>query len=226
MEFARSDDSAQQYANGSSCATRAIGPFRLPTLRFPSDMIAFLRVGLSHPRCVGAVAPSGRALARLITSELGDTSGPVIELGAGTGVITRALIERGIPEQQLVLVETQPHFVQMLQKRFPTAQVLAMEAGQLRRFDPFEGSAAGSVVSGLPLLSMPRRAVMSIMRGAFRRLRADGIFYQYTYGPRCPVPGAILERLGLRARRIGWVPNNLPPASVYRIERRALARHN
>ncbi len=165
------------------------------------------------------MAPSSRALARLITSEIAGSSGPVIELGAGTGVFTRALLERGVPERQLALVEANPHFAGLLQHRFPAARVLPIEAGQLCRVDPFDGRAAGSVVSGLPLLSMQRREILRILRGSFRCLRADGAFYQFTYGPLCPVPSAILKRLGLRARRLGWVANNLPPASVFRIER-------
>lgn len=219
MDIARTNHAAQQCVRDPGIRPRSGGMFRLPVLKMPADALTFLRAGLRDPRRVGAVAPSGRALARLITSEIADTSGPVIELGAGTGVFTRALLDRGVPERQLVLIEAHPHFARLLQSRFPAAQVLAMEAGQLCRVDPFEGSTAGSVVSGLPLLSMPRREILRILRGSFRRLRTGGAFYQFTYGPLCPVPGAILRRLGLRAQRIGWVANNLPPASVFRIER-------
>lgn len=219
MDFARSQHSTPQGVRGPGPQRRSGGLLRLSVLKLPADVLTFLRAGLSDPRRVGAVAPSGRALARLITSEIAETSGPVIELGAGTGVFTRALLDRGVPERQLALVEAHPHFASLLKSRFPAAQVLVMGAGELRRVDPFEGRAAGSVVSGLPLLSMPRREIMRILRGSFRCLRSGGAFYQFTYGPMCPVPGAILKRLGLRAQRIGWVASNLPPASVYRIER-------
>ena len=60
----------------------------------PLDILLFLRAGLRKPRSLGAVAPSGRALARLVTSEIAPGGGPVIELGAGTGAVTRALLER------------------------------------------------------------------------------------------------------------------------------------
>ena len=219
MDFARIHSAAQRRARDPASRTRAGRVFRVPALKLPGDMLTFLRAGLCDPRRVGAVAPSGRALARLITSEIVGTSGPVIELGAGTGVFTRALLDRGVPERQLVLIEAHPHFARLLQNRFPAARVLVMGAGDLRRIDPFEGRTAGSIVSGLPLLSMPRSEIMRILRGSFLRLRSGGAFYQFTYGPRCPVPGAILKRLGLRAQRIGWVATNLPPAFVYRIER-------
>jgi phospholipid N-methyltransferase len=185
----------------------------------PLDILLFLRAGLRKPRRLGAVAPSGRALAKLITSEIVADRGPIIELGAGTGAFTRALLTRGVPEAKLVLVEADPHFARLLQKRFPAAQVLAVQAQRLRHLDPLQGRAAGAIVSGLPLLSMRRREVLGVLSGAFRRLRPDGAFYQFTYGPRCPVPAAILKRLGLRAKRVGWVLTNLPPATVYRIER-------
>ncbi len=219
MDLAHSSRSTPQRVRDPAGPAQPRGVLRLRALKLSADALAFLRAGLRDPRRVGAVAPSGRALARLITSEIADHTGPVIELGAGTGVFTRALLERGVPERQLVLVEAHPDFARLLQQRFPAARVLAMEAGQLARVDPFEGRTAGSVVSGLPLLSMPRREIMRILRGSFRRLRSGGAFYQFTYGPMCPVPGAILKRLGLRAERIGWVATNLPPASVYRIER-------
>lgn len=185
----------------------------------PLDILLFLRTGLRKPRSLGAVAPSGRALARLVTSEIAPGGGPVIELGAGTGAVTRALLERGVPEKELALVEADPHFARLLQARFPAARVLAIQAQRLRHVDPFEGGEAASVISGLPLLSMRRGDVLGVLSGAFYRLRRGGALYQFTYGPRCPVPSAILKRLGLRARRVGWVLNNLPPASVYRIER-------
>lgn len=187
----------------------------------PFDILLFLRAGLRKPRRLGAVAPSSRALGRLVTSEIAPAAGPVIELGAGTGAVTRALLERGVPERQLVLVEADPHFARLLRSRFPAARVLPIQAQRLRHVDPLDGCAAASVISGLPLLSMHPREVMGVLSGAFRRLRQDGALYQFTYGPRCPVPSAILKRLGLRAKRVGCVLNNLPPATVYRIERAA-----
>jgi phospholipid N-methyltransferase len=102
-----------------------------------------------------------------------------------------------------------------------------MDASQLAAYDLFPGASVGAVVSGLPLLSMPPRKVMSILSGAFSYIRPTGRFYQFTYGPRCPVPRPILDRLGLKATRVGGTVRNLPPAAVYRITRRqpvAIAR--
>lgn len=184
-----------------------------------TDVISFLRAWLSGPLRVGAVAPSSLALADLITAEITPASAPVIELGPGTGVFTRALIARGVPQEKLALVENASEFARMLAFRFPAARVLWMDAAQLEEVDPFHGQRAGAVVSGLPLWWIPPEKVTAILEAAFHHLRPDGALYQFTYVPRCPVARGILERLSLEATRAGRTLANVPPASVYRIRR-------
>ncbi|MDT2019614.1 methyltransferase domain-containing protein [Methylocella sp. CPCC 101449] len=186
-----------------------------------SDILPFFQAWLSAPLRVASITPSGQALADLITSEISATTGPVLELGVGTGVFTRALLARGVLESNLTLVENGPEFALLLDQRFPKARVLTMDAARLRRCDQLESTSLGAVVSGLPLLSMRPRKVISILAGAFTHLKPGGSFYQFTYGPRCPVPRPLLDRLDLKATRIGGTYCNLPPAAVYRISRRA-----
>lgn len=186
-----------------------------------AEIFGFFRAWLADPLRVAAIVPSGRALARAITAEISAATGPVIELGAGTGAFTRALIARGVPQEKLALIEYGSEFAVKLHYRFPRACTLWMDAARLRHVALFGGEPAGAVVSGLPLLSMPPRKVIAILDGAFRHLRPDGAFYQFTYGPSCPVPRVLLDRLGLKAARIDHTLANLPPAAVYRIRRRA-----
>jgi phospholipid N-methyltransferase len=185
-----------------------------------ADGFAFLRDLLRDPRRVSAIAPSGRDLAALITSRIDAADAPVIELGAGTGVFTRQLIKRGVPEDKLVLIEFGSESAAKLQWKFPSATVFWMDASTLQHFELLQGRKAGAVVSGLPLLSMPPKKVIRILRGAFQHLREDGSLYQFTYGARCPVPDIVLKRCGLKAERPGRVLLNLPPATVYRLSRR------
>ncbi len=185
-----------------------------------ADLFRFFWSWTSDPLRVAAIAPSGESLARVITREIGPSNGPVLELGAGTGVFTRALLAQGVRESDLTLVEYGSDFMRMLQMRFPQARVLWMDASQLGQYKLFPEANVGAVVSGLPLLSMSPRKVMSILTGAFGTMRPTGAFYQFTYGPRCPVPRPILDRLGLKAARVGGTVRNLPPAAVYRITRR------
>lgn len=184
------------------------------------DTLGFFRAWLKSPLRVASVAPSGRALADLMTRELDEDTGPVIELGPGTGSFTRAILARGVRQHELALIEFGDDFADLLRQRYPRARTLCMDAAELRRIDLFEGKLAGAIVSGLPLLSMSPRKVIGILNGAFAKLKADGAFYQFTYGPRCPVDGRVLDRLGLRAERIGGTFANLPPAAVYRIRRK------
>lgn len=187
---------------------------------FQIDTIPFFRAWLNAPMRVASVVPSGPALARLISAEITPGTGPVLELGPGTGVFTQALIDRGVRVRDLTLVEYGPEFIPMLQARFPEAKILQMDAARLRNSELLQGRPFGAVVSGLPLLSMSGKQVMAIMAGAFSHLQPGGAFYQFTYGPRCPIPRVILDRLDLKACRIGKTYNNLPPAAVYRITRR------
>ncbi|KRE87485.1 phospholipid methyltransferase [Rhodanobacter sp. Soil772] len=187
-----------------------------------NDTLAFLRAWLRDPRGIGAVTPSGAALARLMTSHVSALGGPVIELGPGTGALTRALLARGVPPHRLALIEADVHFADALSRRYPEATILRMDAARLGDTESLFGDErACAVVSGLPLLSMPPAQVAAIVQGVFeRQLHSDGMFYQFTYGLRCPLPPALLARLNLQARRVGNALLNLPPAAVYCISRR------
>jgi phosphatidylethanolamine/phosphatidyl-N-methylethanolamine N-methyltransferase len=189
----------------------------------PSDILRFFRAWMFDPLRVASITPSSAALARLMVSEIAASTGSVIELGPGTGVFTQALIRQGVSEDRLILVEKGAEFAAMLGQRFPRARLLRIDAADIGDAIGTQSAQAGAVVSGLPLLSMPAKTVAAIVAGSFAHLREDGCFYQFTYGPRCPVPGKLLEGLGLEATRMGRTLRNIPPATVYRIARRAVA---
>ncbi|MCY1009325.1 hypothetical protein OV079_27925 [Nannocystis pusilla] len=184
------------------------------------DILRFFHRWLADPRHIGAIVPSGRALADLITRHVHGRSGRVAEFGAGTGAFTRALLSRGVREANLVLIERDEEFATCLRRRFPRAHVLTMEAERFGEWAQAERFAAGAIVSGLPLLNLTHDSRRHILSGAFSSLCGDGALYQFTYGLTCPVPGALLEHLQLEAICMGRVLRNLPPAAVYRIHRR------
>ncbi len=185
-----------------------------------ADAFLFFRAWLSAPLRVASVTPSGRALSSLMTAEISSQTGTVIELGPGTGVFTEALLQRGVTEENLVLIEYGAQFAEQLNLRFPSARTIQMDAAQLRKIELQPSVPIGAVLSGLPLLSMPARKLIAILEGAFSHLRPDGALYQFTYGPRCPIPRPLLDRLGLKAKFIGGTLANVPPAAVYRVSRR------
>ncbi len=181
------------------------------------DTLAFFRDWMRDPLRVASVVPSGEGLAREITRQIGPQTGPVLELGPGTGVFTRALLARGVAESDLTLVELGEDFAARLALRHPQARILRLDASRLSRDEA--PRLHGATVSGLPVLSMNPRAVMRILSGAFALMHEGGAFYQFTYAWRCPIAPAILERLGLEAKATGHTMRNLPPAQVYRISR-------
>ena len=184
------------------------------------DTLLFLQRWLTDPRHVGAIAPSGRMLSELITRHIHGRSGRIAEFGAGTGVFTRALLARGVRERNLVLVERDEAFADCLRERFPQAQVLAMEAEGFAEWARGERFAASAIVSGLPLLSLGNDCRRRVLASAFASLCSDGALYQFTYGLTCPVPSTLLEHMRLEAACVGYAWRNLPPATVFRIQRR------
>ncbi|HEY9536339.1 MAG TPA: ribose ABC transporter permease, partial [Kiloniellaceae bacterium] len=142
--------------------------------------------------------------------------GAVIELGGGTGNVTAALLEAGVPPQDIAVVERDPVFARVIAARFPQVRVLQGDASELRRLLREAGiGPVKAVVSGLPLLSIPDRICLRIIGEAICALTDDGVFVQFTYGPASPVSRRILTRLGLAARRSAWIVENFPPASVW-----------
>ncbi|AXV70250.1 class I SAM-dependent methyltransferase [Ralstonia nicotianae] len=185
-----------------------------------SENLRFFRAWVANPLRVASVVPSSTRLSLLITTEISSETGAVIELGPGTGVFTRALLTRGVAEEDVVLVESGPEFVGRLRTLFPGASVMQMDAAKLGAVQLRNDLDVGAVVSGLPFLSMPLRKILAILAGSFRKLRPDGAFYLFTYGYFCPIPKRVLDRLGLKATRLGGTFSNFPPAFVYRIKRR------
>jgi phosphatidylethanolamine/phosphatidyl-N-methylethanolamine N-methyltransferase len=181
-----------------------------------SDLALFRRRLLKNPRQVSAIAPSSRTLARAMTLGLGPTSGPVIEFGPGTGRFTEAILARGVPPENVTLFELDEEFVDYLRRKFPGVTVHRMPAQDAARMLPV---GVATVISGLPLLSMPPEVREGIVSAAFAILAPRGRYVQFTYGSRPPLPAETIATLGLTVNKGHKVWANLPPATVYRFRR-------
>lgn len=183
----------------------------------------FLRQWLRDPVKMASVTPSGRQLARLMVGQLPPGCSRVVEVGAGTGAFTRALLDAGIAPSRLLVVEINPDLAGFLRKRFPGVAVACADARHLDVLAAEHGLLADgkldAVVSGLGMLSMPAGLRVAILRAAFAALGDAGRFIQFTYGPASPVRRREREALGLRMRRAGFALRNLPPANVYVYQR-------
>ena len=178
------------------------------------DEARFLRSWLERPLMTGAVAPSGKDLARAMARFVDPRrEGQVIELGPGTGPVTEALIERGIPQERLVLVEFNPDFCTLLRQRFPRVTVVQGDAYDIRHTlaGNIVGPAAG-FVSSLPLFTKPVTERLRLMRAAMDLMQTNAPFVQFTYAVVPPIPKHPGEYTAEATGRI-WL--NLPPARVW-----------
>lgn len=182
-----------------------------------SDEARFIKSWFENPRLAGAITPSGRALARTMAQCVDcSAEGPIIELGPGTGPVTQALIERGIAQERLILVEFEPSFCRLLARRFPRAKIVRGDAYQLKdTLASLLDEAPSAVVSSLPLLTRPEAERTALLRQAFGLMGKEGRFIQFTYGVRSPVCLNGRHAAGVRAQSLAPVWLNLPPARVW-----------
>ena len=173
----------------------------------------FFRHWLKTPKSVGAIVPSSDALAAAMARGVPKRDGYVIELGGGTGVITQGLLNSGIKPEKLIVVERDPLFHDLLVKRFPKLNIIKGNATDLQSLvRPLGVNQAIAIVSGLPLIGMPKPVQHQIMNESKALIGAESPFIQFTYSLFCP-----LDREGFKihGRRLERVFNNIPPASVW-----------
>lgn len=178
------------------------------------DEVRFIRSWLERPLSTGAVTPSGRVLARTMARYVDpDISGPIVELGPGTGPVTEALIAEGIAPERLVLVEFNATFCKLLRARFPGATVLQGDAYGIRRLlGGLLQQPAAAFVSGLPLVTKPLQMRLQLLREALELLRPGAPFIQFTYAVMPPIPKRLA---GVRAEASERIWKNMPPARVW-----------
>jgi len=186
----------------------------------------FLKRWLRRPFAVGAVVPSGRllaeAMARTTFAEMKGRAGHVIELGAGTGEVTKALLAAGIPADRLALVERDPELASFLRRHFAGPRIVEGDAARLPKILSEQGiGSVSAVVSSLPLLSLPADVVRGIVEGVFDALPRGGALVQFTYGPAQPVPRSLSQALRLVGTRGPRIWRNMPPAVVWTFRRPA-----
>jgi phosphatidylethanolamine/phosphatidyl-N-methylethanolamine N-methyltransferase len=179
----------------------------------------FFRQWLKNPLGIAAFSPSGRQLARQMIAELPPHATRVVELGGGTGVFTRAMLDHGISPRNLLVLELNDELYAHLCEQFPGAHVVHGNAIDLKAIAERDGflaeGLADAAISGLGLLSMSRALQRSILQSAFSVLKPNGRLIQFTYGPSSPVPRELLSEMGLQVRRGGFAWWNVPPAAVY-----------
>ncbi len=174
----------------------------------------FFRRWMANPLQMGSIVPSSPALCRRIVAQTRYADDEiVVELGAGTGVISRALIDGGLPPERLSVVEIVPDMADHLRAALPGVNVVQGDARRLPNLIPqdFHGR-IGTVVVGIPLVLLPF-AEQKRFIDAIEAVAPGRGFILYSYCVTSPLPW---KKHGLTPKREAWTPLNFPPASVWR----------
>ena len=196
----------------NAASTRALRPD--PASKDTDGTLLFLRRWAANPLQMGSIVPSSASLCRRIVGQIRLADGEVVlELGAGTGVIGRAVLASGLPASRMVTVEIVPSMAEHLRQILPGVNVIAGDARRLPELLPqaFQGR-IGTVICGIPLVLLPLAEQRRFI-GAIEAVAPGKGFLHYSYCVTSPLPW---RKHGLQARREAWTPLNFPPASVWR----------
>lgn len=179
------------------------------------DFALFIGEMIRRPGEVAAIAPSSSAVAHWMTQGLEETDGPIVEIGPGTGVFTKAILARGVAPERLTLLEMGENFCDTLRRKFPGVTVLNRPAQEI---DQIGLSNVGAVISGVPMLARPGLQ-REVLEPALRVMAPDAFFTQITYSLTSPFTAKMQKEFGIVARRRAMVLANLPPATVHELRR-------
>ena len=183
-------------------------------------MFSFYKALFKNPRAVGAVSPSSKRLARTIADFIPSSqAGLIVELGGGTGVITKAILNRGITEQQIIVIENSEDLANKLLRRFPNVKIIHGNAENLVDLIGEQINDVHTIVSGLPLLLLPKNITQQILEQIDKVLESGGVYIQFTYGLQKGVLEKNLKYEKIASKRI-WL--NIPPARIDVFKRKVL----
>ena len=178
------------------------------------DELRFVKTFATSPFKMGTFTPSTRAFAEAMVDHSSvDPAGWTLEIGPGTGVVTQALIDRGVPPERLVCVEYDSDFCRLLEKRFPDANIIQGDALKLgEALGRFANTRFSAILSGLPLLTLPKATRIAYLYDALDRLVPGGNVTQLSFAftpPQDAVPGKFT------VEKSKWVTTNIPPGRIW-----------
>lgn len=171
----------------------------------------FYKALFKNPRAIGSILPSSKTLAKKIASFIPEKTDLVIELGPGTGVITHAILQAGIAHHQLVTIENNQDLAALLNDRFPQIEIILGNADHLSTLIAHRKGILKTIISSLPLLSLPHKEKNQIIEEIKKVLTPKGYYIQYTYGTQKPIVESLSGFKKINSAQV-WL--NLPPAKI------------
>jgi phosphatidylethanolamine/phosphatidyl-N-methylethanolamine N-methyltransferase len=203
---------ASNFRVASRAATRKV--CQPPLRERVKTHVDFVKTFVRSPRRTGSICPSSEALVSALVGAVPAADGLVIDLGAGTGIVTERLLNSGVPPGSVVAVECCKPLVKMLERKYANVLILGDDARYLSSLLALNRPAEPlrAVISSLPFRAMPKRVVDSIA-WELRRTLAErgGCLIQYSYLWWLHYP---LRRYGFTPQRRVFVFKNVPPAVV------------
>jgi phospholipid N-methyltransferase len=186
--------------------------------------LQFFKGFLRNPKEVGSVIPSSRFLIRRVlrSGEVANAN-VIVELGPGTGVLTRELLEAMPADATLVAIEINPDFVRLLRREFRDPRLVIYEGSSSQIEKALEQAGlthADLVVSGIPFSTMGAGEGRRTLEAAKRVLGPGGRFVAYQFRSRVR---ELAEPYFGPAQTIREL-RNLPPMRVYVWRREAWMR--
>ena len=183
-----------------------------------SDTLKFTLRFFSKPRFTGSIMPSSSFLGKaMVECAKLQNDKIVIELGSGTGPITKQILNSGVPPKNLYCVEFDRQMCEILKRKFPEINIINDSAENLSKYFEKESKSVCTIISSLPLLSLPSELVENILNECENTLESKGRFVQFTYNlNRRP------ERLGFKNSKHVQTKKiflNIPPARVDSFEK-------
>ncbi len=178
------------------------------------EEIRFFKGWIDGPKQVGAILPTSSVTARRMASVIDPSLGlPVLELGPGTGIITKAILKRGIAPKDLVSIEFSTDFYQHLVKTIPGVNFINGDAFDLdRTLGDWKDKMFDSVICAIPLLSFPMEKRIELLESLLDRLPPGRPVVQITYGPVSPV---VANPDRYKIKHFDFVVRNIPPAQLW-----------
>ncbi|HWE37165.1 MAG TPA: ornithine lipid N-methyltransferase [Isosphaeraceae bacterium] len=182
-----------------------------------SDFFLFLGKFLRHGTKIASLAPSSRWLSEATVRNVDwPRARVIVELGAGTGPITKVLAEKAHPDCKVIVLERDADFARLLRERFagrPNFDVVEGDARDLAEILAQRGiDRADYLISGLPVPSFSRDLQRDLFRVVKRVLTPEGTYNQIT---ELPWVYKRLYRKYFKDVKFLFEPRNFPPAGAY-----------